>query len=301
MSPNRFEPLVSVVVVVYDSAAFVLRTLASISRQTYRNVEVIIADDASGDDTESICRRWMEANEGLFVRTLLVRAEFNQGLVGNANAGLRETRGEWIKFVDGDDELLETCLEDNVRHVQTHPYSPVVFSPMAMIDRTGRVVGDYPFPSDFFRRPSGQQLVSLLHRCALQSPSAFFNGAVLKSMGGFDPAFPMMEDFPLWIKMLEQGYLFSSFGKTTVRYRVHERSLSGGRYLSPAYVRTIVDFNKTVRIPMARRRSRKLALILEGDLLAFRFRQEMPAVAWAIYPGLWLWALISNRFNPAAP
>lgn len=109
------KPLVSIVVITYNSSEYVLETLESAKAQTYTNIELIVSDDCSTDETVSICKKWFEANKDRFVNTIMVEAEINSGVPANANRGLAECKGEWIKFIAGDDILVSTGIEEFVK------------------------------------------------------------------------------------------------------------------------------------------------------------------------------------------
>ena len=70
---NDFYLLVSIVVITYNSSHYVLETLESIKSQTYKNIELIVTDDCSSDDTIFLCQNWIEKNKSNFVRTSLLQ------------------------------------------------------------------------------------------------------------------------------------------------------------------------------------------------------------------------------------
>jgi len=294
----EYQPLISVIVLTYNSSPFVLETLESVKEQTYGNIELIITDDGSRDDTVGLCRNWLNANKDFFVSGKLLESKDNKGLVQNCNNGLEVSGGDWIKLIAGDDILMDICIEDNVRYISKHKDACVVFSGMLKIDDNSDPVGDYPFPAGFFAGNTRLKLVKLLHYCCLQAPSAFFNSAILREVGGFDPAYPMMEDFPMWVKLLTLNYDFGFFEKRTVCYRVHGGSISGGRKLNPLYVRSCMDFNRDIRLPLAKKLSPALYRILKVDVAIFYVEQHYPVIIKLVYPLLWVWARYRSSFNP---
>ena len=97
-------PLVSVVVMSYNSAATIAETLDSIKAQTYQNLELIVTDDCSPDGkTLEIIQNWLDANGSRFVYADLVTTDKNTGVSGNINRGVAKSHGEWIKSIAGDD------------------------------------------------------------------------------------------------------------------------------------------------------------------------------------------------------
>ena len=122
------NPLISVCVISYNSSEYIVDVLESIKSQTYQNIELIVSDDKSPDNSVAVCKEWIEKNKDRFVRTEVIVPEKNTGTAGNYNRALFAAKGEWIKFVDADDLLFPNCLTDNVEFVENHPEANVVFS-----------------------------------------------------------------------------------------------------------------------------------------------------------------------------
>ena len=104
------NPLVSIVVITYNSAKYVLETLESAKQQTYCNIELIITDDCSTDNTVDLCDQWLETNKKNFVNVQLLIGTENVGIPANLNKGIKIAHGEWIKSIAGDDILHEDCI-----------------------------------------------------------------------------------------------------------------------------------------------------------------------------------------------
>src|SRR5690606_22852216 len=96
------NPLVSIIVITYNSSKYVLETLESARAQTYQNIELIISDDGSKDATVQICRDWLKENSDRFVHSQLLTVEHNTGIPANCNRGVKASKGEWIKLIAGD-------------------------------------------------------------------------------------------------------------------------------------------------------------------------------------------------------
>lgn len=88
------NPLVSIIVITYNSAKYVLETLESARAQTYQNIELIISDDGSQDDTIVICENWFLENRDRFYDTQLITVEHNSGIPANCIRGVRALHGE---------------------------------------------------------------------------------------------------------------------------------------------------------------------------------------------------------------
>jgi len=121
------KPLVSVTVITYNSAKFVLETLESIRQQTYSNIELIISDDCSKDNTVELCQQWINEHGGRFVRSTIVTTPVNTGVAANFNRAIDNSNGEWIKGIAGDDLLLPTSVADYINYINDNDESKIVF------------------------------------------------------------------------------------------------------------------------------------------------------------------------------
>ena len=127
------NPLVSVVVVTYNSSNTILGTLDSILSQTYQNLELIVSDDCSTDETVRIVKSWLGELKERFVSTNLITTRTNTGTAGNLNRGYSRTKGEWIKSIEGDDQLINTCIESNVNYIKSNPKNKIILSKVSLV------------------------------------------------------------------------------------------------------------------------------------------------------------------------
>lgn len=135
-------PLVSIVVTSYNYANYIEAALASVVAQTYSNVECIIVDDASSDNT---CERVAAfiAKHGLHTRMRLLRHELNRGQMGGFKTGLAEAKGEFLVYLDADDVLLPNFITG---HLAVHlEHYPVAFSTcnQYQINALGELIGGH--------------------------------------------------------------------------------------------------------------------------------------------------------------
>ncbi len=225
---KKSEPLVSVVVITYNSSNTVLETLESIKLQTYNNIELIISDDDSKDNTVSICKEWINNNIARFVKSQVISFSFNTGTAANLNRAVYAAEGEWIKPLAADDKLLPNCISDNVSFVLEHPEASVVFSKVIGF---GNIVAARNWPYSNVKRyfdsfSNLQFRIILSTQNFLPAASAFFKRIVWENVDGYNEEIPLLEDWPFWVKLLNYGYSFSFLDEDTVCYRFSETSIS---------------------------------------------------------------------------
>lgn len=108
------QPLVSIIVPVYNGERSIERCLRSIQNQSYTNIEIIVVNDGSTDHTEKIIEKYAASDP----RFLSIKKE-NSGVSESRNLGIKAAKGEYFQFVDGDDWLVKTCTEEFVHMIQT--------------------------------------------------------------------------------------------------------------------------------------------------------------------------------------
>jgi len=226
-------PLVSITVITYNSSKTVIETLESIRRQTYSNIELIISDDASTDNTVEMCMNWIEDNGQRFIRKQLIFSSHNTGVSANFNRALRACKGVWVKSVAGDDILFDDCIESYIHFVNTDSAAKFVFSQIHAFG-ANKEVNDYwnnnVFDYELIKKPNKVQLERLLFKeNYIPAVTFFFNRMEMSRVGVMcDERIPLLEDYPLWINLLNKGVRFSFLDKETVFYRISDSSLSTG-------------------------------------------------------------------------
>lgn len=235
--------LVSIVVVTYNSAEFLVECLESIRAQSYRELELIVTDDSSKDNTVDIAKQWIENNRSRFVSAFLLETLYNTGVAGNCNRGLNAVNGKWAKFIAGDDLLADrNTIETYVNRIPKRLNIGSIFSDIYQLkDGTKKRVlcknRDIFFHGGV---TANEQNKILIKENFIPAPSAFFYVSAIKNVGGYDETIPMCEDGVLWINLTKNGYLLYYINKPLVVYRVHGSSLVG-QFHSKINVRLLND------------------------------------------------------------
>ena len=218
------QPLVSVTVITYNSSKTVLETLESIKAQTYQNLELIVSDDCSTDNTVELCRNWIEQNKDRFVRVELLTVEKNAGVAGNNNRAAKACRGGWVKSIAGDDAFMPDCIQDCMDYVADHTDTIYLFGKQkafgASEERCKEI--DAVFDYTFFNLTKEQQLHRLVFdgNC-VPATTVFYNRERAKQLNiKEDERIPLLEDWPKWINLLRAGVMFHFIDKVLVKYRV---------------------------------------------------------------------------------
>lgn len=233
-------PLVTIAIITYNSSEFLLEALEHARLQTYQNIELIISDDHSKDNTVALCTNWLKEHAHRFVRTELITAPANTGTSANLNRALRASRGEWLKFIAGDDYLLPDCIESFVTAANENPDIEFLFGNMS-------VNGEETISEEllhFFSLSNREQYRMLLKNNILPGPAAFIKHTVLEKTKEFDESYRLFEDFPFFVKASKAGFHFYHINKPVVYYRVHETNISLEPRINHIYYNDVKLFYK---------------------------------------------------------
>jgi len=217
------RPLVSVVVATYNMAAYLPLAVQSALGQTYGNVEVLVVDDGSTDCTRNAVEPFLEDRR---VRYLYQQ---NRGQAAAKNHGVRESRGEYVAFLDADDMWAPEKLELQIPLFSASALTGVVFSRVVYIDESGAElrIAD----NELFR---GCVTGPLLIRNFIGFGSSVVRKECFARLGGFDEAIRMGIDYDLWLRFSTE-YEFDFVDRALLRYRIWSGQMSKNcksRYLS---------------------------------------------------------------------
>lgn len=222
------KPLISVVVITYNSSKYVLDTLESVKNQDYSNIELIVSDDCSTDDTFDICKKWVEENKSRFSRAVVVQTEKNGGICVNYNRGLREVQGEWVKYIAGDDILLPKCISTFVEELQKSQ-DKIMLCGIERFSNSSENLEPRLLPTYFDELTISEQEKFLVRSgTVVPGPTLFLETETLRQLGGFEERYPFIEDYPLCMKYLSKGYHIHLVSCYLIRYRVYQESVSRG-------------------------------------------------------------------------
>jgi len=231
---------------------YVLETLESIKRQTYTNLEVIISDNCSTDHTIEICREFLKRNQDIpFLKdTKIVTTAKNSGIAPNCNEGLMQATGEWIKYIAGDDLLIEDCIEEYVGYVLNNKKLYIAIAGTYHFDT--KTPSDLScFPVKLFDGNSTLQLKQMIREgTMIEGPTLFIERNMLVQLGGFDVKYPMIEDYPLVMKYLSNGFKIGIINKKLIKYRVHSDSVS---HSNPQFSSSVLSAIEDLAIPQAKK------------------------------------------------
>lgn len=194
------EPLVSVVIPTYNREATIQRALESIMGQTYKNIEIIVVDDGSSDNTVKKIKEYEDE------RIILLCQSEHGGANRARNYGIRYAKGEFIAFQDSDDEWLPDKLEKQICYMKQENYK-VCFCSYKLWNGNKYI---NTIPDDYDNFDAGNIKQELLKHNIIGTPALVVHESVIKDIGGFDEKLPRLQDYEFVIRIIrkyEIGFL----------------------------------------------------------------------------------------------
>lgn len=209
------QPLVSIIIPVYNAERFVRQALQSALEQTYGNIEVIVVNDGSTDRSPEIISGFMDPR-------MRVIHQRNKGGSAARNAGIEIARGEYIKFLDADDVLLLETIEKQLEHSRKLSESEIVFGDFNFINREGiiREVSTFKETDVLSAEPETFFLSNwkILISCPLHRKE------YLERIGGFDEKLPYGQESDLHFRLSLNGVRFKYQALPVFNYRSHSEN-----------------------------------------------------------------------------
>ncbi len=213
------SPLVSIATLCYNQEGFLIETLDSIKTQTYSNIEVILLDDYSNDNSVEIIEKWLEENNCSW---RFIKHTENQGLCKTANEALSLAGGEYFQIIACDDVLYPDKIERQVNlFSKLHENVSVVCGDLELIDEEGKTTG---YDHNTFK-DDDVSYTDLLTECIVRAPSVLIKKQIFDVVGNYDERL-FFEDWDLWLRIVKKAKIKKD-NYVNVKYRMHSSSMWG--------------------------------------------------------------------------
>ncbi len=213
-------PQISVCLPTYNYGRYVAQAIESVLCQSFRNFEFLIVDDCSKDSTDAIIRQYAEKDS----RIRYVRNETNLGMVENWNFCLQMAKGEYIKFIFGDDFLASEYALEKMLNVLESDKS------ISLVGSSRMIFNDISVNTDVWKSFNKNVIINgfdMIHSCLstqnnlIGEPSAVMFRAG-QATRGFNVRYRQLVDLEMWFHLLEQGR-YAFLLETLCAFRVHNK------------------------------------------------------------------------------
>jgi glycosyltransferase involved in cell wall biosynthesis len=201
------QPLVSIVTPSFNQGKFLEETILSVLKQDYQNIEYLIVDGGSNDNTLEVIQKYQS-------RLAWWVSEPDTGQTDAINKGFNRATGSIIAWLNSDDVYSPGAVRQAVQYLVDHPQIGMVYGELDFIDESGRVIGKFnAAQTDLPRLRRGY-----VH---IPQPSAFFRADLWKKVGPLDSSFFFAMDYDLWTRLAAVSELKYLPGKTWAQFRLH--------------------------------------------------------------------------------
>lgn len=215
------QPLVSVVVPVYNNQDTITNTLDSIFSQDYKNIEVILVNDGSTDDTSAILERYKDIAK--------IINQTNSGSAVARTQGIKNATGKYIAFIDADDLWVPWKISTQVRYLEQHQDIGMVFNSWIELHSESNELPKTPPPPEFCdaieEENSGWIYTRLLMECIVHTSSVVILKSICDQVGDFDTTLRRGQDYDYWIRV-SQLTKINKLKSVLSAYRIHSSSIT---------------------------------------------------------------------------
>lgn len=207
--------LVSVIIPTFNRSQFLLRAIHSVLNQTYKNIELLVVDDGSTDETHKLLTPLIENKSLHYIK------KNNGGVSSARNAGVFSAKGKWIAFLDSDDEWLTEKLEEQLSFLKYNSHLSIVYTDEIWM-RNGVRVNQ----KNGHRKSGGDIFLKCIQQCLIAPSSVLINKKLFVDMQGFNEEFVVCEDYDLWLKISSLHEIGFIAKPLIIKYGGHDDQLS---------------------------------------------------------------------------
>jgi alpha-1,3-rhamnosyltransferase len=285
------QPLVSVIIASYNHGPYIEASIASVLAQTYGNIELLVVDDGSSDDSVERIQCLQQLHGFDFI------VQKNQGLSRTLNDSIARVRGDLIVSFGSDDVMFPQRLALQVAYLQGKPEVGICAGNIEEIDALGHSRGA---PRELLLRRLDFDDVFLNRQAGAPAPTLMFRREALAAVGGFDPQI-RLEDLLIQLKITRAGYFVDILPDVLAQYRVHgSNTYKNYRFMVDNVLRTYAQFSDHPAYEQVCNKFRNSMLLKcarQDKPLARELLAELPLRHWdsKTLRGLWRLALPVRR------
>ena len=230
-------PKISVIIPTYNRAHYINEAIDSALAQTYQNVEIVVVDDGSTDETRAVLKGYEDKIRYFY--------QGHQGVAAARNFGIEKSSGQYLAFLDDDDIWFQEMLEVQVAYLEAHPEVGMVHADILIMDETS----DNPRPRERILAkglppeieepiavrgdirgpiPSGYILPELIIRNVIMIQTAVVRRSCFNEVGLFDQDSRLSQDYHLWLRIARK-FPIAYLDRPLAIYRIHTTNMSRDR------------------------------------------------------------------------
>lgn len=207
------NPLVSIIIPVYNGSNYLAESIESALGQTYKNIEVIVVNDGSNDDTEKIALSYGDKIRYFYKK--------NGGVSSALNYGIKQMSGELFSWLSHDDLYYSNKVKEQVQTIiDMKNDKSIIMSTSELIDEKGNLIS---FHKKYKKKiyNGNQMFKTLFNGTSINGCSLLIPKEALVRAGYFDETLKYIQDWKMWVMLALDDYSFIYIDKPLVRMRIH--------------------------------------------------------------------------------
>lgn len=259
---NKF--LVTVGIALYNHENYIVKCLESVVKQSFYNIELIVIDDGSSDNSFEIAKKYLDNQD--FNKNYKIYTQPNKGMCNTLNEIAQQAKGKYISFIGSDDYWMSNKIEQQVLFLENNPDVALVHSNSIKVDKYNNEIG---FLDYSLKKNSGKLFKSIIFgKGGINTPSHLYRTEIYSEIGYYDSTLKF-EDTDFWLR-LTKIYNVGFINESHTYYRWHGQNLSDEKNKLVFYNDEIVKiFNKNIENPELKKRA-ILRIYRKSYLLALR-------------------------------
>lgn len=220
--------LVSICIPTYNSAKYIDLTLESLINQTYQNIEIIVGDNASTDNTKEKVEKYQQKDN----RIIYYKNEKNLGYSGNCNKLISLSKGEYVAIYHSDDIYDKTIIEKEIKYLEKNSKLAGVFTLAKLIDKDNKKLS---VKGKFIKSQSknlniiglDEFIKNILKKGGnlFVCPTSMIRKNIYEEIGGYNTSLKYIEDQDMWLRILIK-YSMGILNEKLINYRIHKEQVS---------------------------------------------------------------------------
>jgi len=216
--------LVSILVPLYNHEQYINECLDSLVHQTHKNIEIIVINDGSTDDSDMIIKRWIENNPSININYM---SQENHGVTKTLNKMIKIAKGDYITLCASDDVLLENSIAIRLNYLQEHKNLKAVIGDANVIGTHSELINESAMKSLFYanyKRLVNNIKSELVLNWSVVGPTFLAEKSVYEKVGLYDETL-LVEDREFYLRLLAND-LLGFLPQTVAKYRIHMSNIS---------------------------------------------------------------------------
>ena len=235
------DVLITVGVALYNHEKYIIKCLDSVVKQTYSNIELIVIDDGSPDNSFEVAKDYLESQD--YNQNYKIYTRPNEGMCNTLNEIANQAKGKYISFIGSDDYWMSNKIEEQVEFLENNSDIALVHSNSIKVDETDTEIGFLDYSE---KKNSGNIFESIIYgKGGINTPSHLYRTDIYKKIGYYDVTLKF-EDTDFWLR-LTKIYKVGFINKYHTYYRWHNDNLSGKKNILKFYNEEIIKiFEKNI-------------------------------------------------------